>query len=131
MLLRHQYGRQRGGLLLVLDRRISPFTGLSQRHQGLDIANRTGVTVMTTADGLVVKTAKDGTLGKYIIINHGYGLKTKYGHLSKIVVKRGQKVKRGEEIGAMGSTGKSTGPHLHYEVLVNNVASNPMKYILN
>lgn len=121
----------KGWLASGFGRRISPFTGLSQRHQGIDIANRIGVTVISTADGLVVKTGKDWALGKYVYINHGYGLKTKYGHLSKIVVKTGQKVKRGEEIGAMGSTGKSTGPHLHYEVMVNNVAANPMKYILN
>ncbi len=121
----------KGWLASGFGRRVSPFTGLSQRHQGVDIANRMGVTVISTADGLVVKTGKDWALGKYVYINHGYGLKTKYGHLSKIVVKTGQKVKRGEEIGAMGSTGKSTGPHLHYEVLVNNVAANPLKYILN
>ncbi len=121
----------KGWLASGFGSRISPFTGLSQRHQGIDIANRMGITVMSTADGLVVKAGKDGSLGKYVVINHGYGLKTKYGHLSKLDVKRGQKVKRGEKIGAMGSTGKSTGPHLHYEVLVNNVATNPLKYILN
>lgn len=121
----------KGWLASGFGRRVSPFTGLSQRHQGIDIANRMGVTVISTADGLVVKTGKDWALGKYVIINHGYGIKTKYGHLSKIVVKRGQKITRGEEIGAMGSTGKSTGPHLHYEVLVNNVSANPIKYILN
>lgn len=121
----------KGWLASGFGSRISPFTGLSQRHQGIDIANRMGITVIATADGLVVRAGKDGSLGKYVVINHGYGLKTKYGHLSKLDVKRGQKVKRGEKIGAMGSTGKSTGPHLHYEVLVNNVASNPLKYILN
>jgi murein DD-endopeptidase MepM/ murein hydrolase activator NlpD len=121
----------KGWLASGFGSRISPFTGLSQRHQGIDIANRMGITVMATADGLVIKTGKDGGLGKYVIISHVYGLKTKYGHLSKIVLKRGQKVIRGEKIGEMGSTGKSTGPHLHYEVLVNNVASNPLKYILN
>ena len=121
----------KGWLASGFGRRVSPFTGLSQRHQGVDIANRMGIPVVTAADGFVVKTGKDRGLGKYVVINHGYGFKTKYGHLSKIVVRRGQKIVRGEEIGAMGSTGRSTGPHLHYEVLVNNISVNPMKYILN
>jgi murein DD-endopeptidase MepM/ murein hydrolase activator NlpD len=121
----------KGWLASGFGHRTSPFTGLRQRHQGVDIANRTGIPVIATADGLVVTIGKDWALGKYVMINHGYGLKTKYGHLSKVDVKRGQKIKRGDLIGAMGSTGRSTGPHLHYEVLVNNVPVNPMKYILN
>jgi len=70
-------------------------------------------------------------MGNCIIINHGYGFQTRYGHLSKIEVKRGQKVKRGDVIGLMGSTGYSTGPHLHYEVIRNGQFLNPVKYILN
>ncbi|MFQ5901444.1 MAG: M23 family metallopeptidase [Thermodesulfobacteriota bacterium] len=111
--------------------RISPFTSLRQKHEGLDIANRLGTPIIAPSDGMVIKVGRGWALGKYIVINHGYGIKTKYGHLSKILVKRGEQVKRGDKIAVMGSTGRSTGPHLHYEVLVNNVQVDPRKYILN
>lgn len=108
-----------------------PFTGFKQMHHGIDIANRQGTPIIATAAGRVARVGKNGGLGKTIVINHGNGFQTKYGHLSEYKVKRGQLVKRGEIIGLMGSTGYSTGPHLHYEVIRNGQSLNPMNYILN
>lgn len=112
------------------DQRISPFTGLPQFHRGLDIANRPGSQVLSPGDGVVIKSLWDNGLGKTITIRHGYGITTTYGHLSEFYVRVGQKVKRGQKIAAVGNTGRSTGPHLHYEVAVNGVPVNPYKYIL-
>ena len=108
-----------------------PFTGYKRFHRGIDISNNTGTVIISSADGTVKITANDNDLGKFITIDHGYGFQTRYGHLSKIQVKRGQKVKRGDIIGLMGSTGYSTGPHLHYEVIRNGKFLNPRKFILN
>jgi len=108
-----------------------PFTGYKRFHAGIDIGNKTGTPIYATADGVVQSTSRGSDLGKLITINHGYGYKTRYGHLSKIEVKRGQKVRRGDLIGLMGSTGYSTGPHLHYEVRKDGKAVNPLEYILN
>ncbi|UCD17024.1 MAG: M23 family metallopeptidase [Candidatus Zixiibacteriota bacterium] len=108
-----------------------PFTGYKRFHGGIDIANKTGTPVYATADGVVRYTGRMGDLGKLIEVDHGYNYRTRYGHLNTIKVKRGQKVRRGDLIGLMGSTGYSTGPHLHYEVLVKSKQSNPLKYILN
>ncbi len=121
----------RGWLSSGFGKRKSPFTGLTQKHSGLDIANRTGTAIMAPADGTVVFVGRKSALGKTIIIKHGYGLKTTYGHLNKYNVKRGARVKRGQKIAEMGNTGRSTGPHLHYDVALNGVSVNPMKYILN
>jgi len=111
--------------------RISPFTGLKHAHRGIDIANRIGTPVVATANGRVTKVGRDANLGRFITISHGYGIKTVYGHLSRTFVKTGQRVKRGEKIGALGNTGRSTGSHLHYAVAVNGVFVNPTRYILN
>jgi len=111
--------------------RISPFTGHRQFHEGLDIANRKGTPVIAPANGLVVFTGRKGGLGNLIIIDHGHGITTRFGHLSKILVKAGQRVKRGEKIAEIGNSGRSTGPHLHYEVRLNGVPVNPRRYILN
>ncbi len=97
----------------------------------MDIANRHGSKVVAPADGIVVKVARERILGKTLTIKHGYGTKTIYGHLSKVLVRVGQKVKRGQKIAKIGNTGRSTGPHLHYAVKVNGVLVNPSKYILN
>ncbi len=121
----------RGWVTSTFGQRISPFTGLPHQHRGMDIANRYGTIVRAPADGIVVKVARERILGRTISIKHGYGTKTIYGHLSKTLVKVGQKVKRGQKIAAIGSTGRSTGPHLHYAVKVNGVMVNPSKYILN
>jgi murein DD-endopeptidase MepM/ murein hydrolase activator NlpD len=111
--------------------RKSPFTGKKEFHQGLDISARKGTPVISPADGYVSKVSKSNSFGNYIEINHGYGYKTRYGHLSKALVKKGQAVKRGEQIALIGSTGRSTGPHLHYEVHRNNVPVDPKIYILD
>ena len=108
-----------------------PFTGYKQMHRGTDIANHTNTPVIATADGKIKIISSSTALGKLITINHGYGYRTRYGHLSKVLVKRGQSVKRGQVIGLMGSTGYSTGPHLHYEIIRNGKFLNPQKYILN
>ncbi|MBW2005499.1 MAG: M23 family metallopeptidase [Deltaproteobacteria bacterium] len=111
--------------------RISPFTNQREFHKGIDIATRIGTPVIASADGLVVHARKEGNFGKMIAINHGYNLKTRYGHLSKFQIKKGQHVKRGQIIGEVGNTGRCTGPHLHYEVLLNGVPVNPLRFILN
>lgn len=110
--------------------RTSPFTGLKDKHEGLDIANAIGTPVIAPGDGIVLKIARDPSSGKMLIINHGYGIITKYAHLSEIYVKVGKKVKRGDKIAAVGNTGRSTGPHLHYQIEENGISVNPHKYIL-
>ncbi len=111
--------------------RKSPFTGRKEFHSGLDIANKSGTKLIATANGRVSYAAKKMYIGNMIVIDHGFGRVTKYGHLKKLLVKRGQKVKRGDVIGLLGNTGRSTGPHVHYEVRINGTPVNPLKYILN
>lgn len=121
----------RGWLTSGFGYRIDPFTGLRQFHEGLDIANRMGTPIMAPADGVVSRCSNNFGFGLTVEITHGYGILTRYAHLSKSHVGVGQRVKRGERIAAMGSTGRATGPHLHYEVRLNNVPLNPRNYILN
>ena len=111
--------------------RESPFTGRREFHRGLDIANRAGTPILAPADGVVTYAGGKGLMGKMVTIDHGFGMLTRYGHLKKILKKKGSRVKRGETIALMGNTGRSTGPHLHYEVRLNGVAVNPMNYFLN
>jgi murein DD-endopeptidase MepM/ murein hydrolase activator NlpD len=111
--------------------RISPFTNQREFHKGIDIANRIGTPIIAPADGFVVHAGKEGNFGKMITINHGYNLQTRYGHLSKYRIKKGQYVKRGQIIGEVGNSGRCTGPHLHYEVLLSGVPVNPLRFILN
>ena len=112
-------------------KRISPFTGRVQNHNGKDIANRVGTPIVAPADGIVTKVKRMPALGKMIEISHGNGIKTRYGHLSETKIKVGKKVRRGDLIALMGNTGRSTGPHLHYEILVEGVHVDPDKYILD
>lgn len=111
--------------------RKSPFTGLRDFHSGLDIGAKIGSPVKATADGKVTFADRQGYLGKLVVIDHGHGLITRYAHLSKILINCGDIVKKGEIVGKVGNTGKSTGSHLHYEVHLDGVPVNPLKYILN
>ena len=111
--------------------RKSPFTGKREFHKAYDIASRKGTPILATADGVVTFSGKKGLLGNTIVIDHGHGMVTRYGHNHKLLKKRGDKVKRWESIALMGSTGRSTGPHVHYEVHLNGIPVNPEKYILN
>ncbi len=120
----------KGWLTSSFGYRSSPFTGGREFHRGVDIAGRAGTPVVATADGLVRFSGSRRALGKAVVLRHGYGVETKYGHLQEVLVKEGEKVKRGQKIGLMGSTGRSTGPHLHYQVEVNRKPVNPQNYIL-
>jgi murein DD-endopeptidase MepM/ murein hydrolase activator NlpD len=111
--------------------RTNPFTGLTQMHEGIDISNRIGSLVVAPSDGIVSDIGNDWVYGKILVISHGFETNTRYGHLNKVLVKVGQQVKRGDKIAEVGMTGKTTGPHLHYEVRVNGIPANPMRYVLN
>lgn len=111
--------------------RTSPFTGRREFHRGIDIATRAGTPVIAAADGVVTFAGKKGGLGKLVVIDHGYGKITRYAHLKKQLVRRGAHVNRGDKIALVGNSGRSTAPHLHYEVHVNGIPANPAKYILN
>ncbi|HET8773520.1 MAG TPA: peptidoglycan DD-metalloendopeptidase family protein [Thermoanaerobaculia bacterium] len=111
--------------------RSDPFTGERGQHGAVDISSAVGQPIRSPADGIVVKAEWANGYGNVIFISHGYGYSTRYGHLSSFATRPGQRVKRGDVIGYVGSTGRSTGPHLHYEVRVNNNPVNPLEYILN
>jgi murein DD-endopeptidase MepM/ murein hydrolase activator NlpD len=119
-----------GWLSSSVGRRNDPITGGPDFHQGLDISADAGSPVYATADGTVTAAAREGAYGNLVTIDHGYGLETRYGHLSKYDVKAGAKIKRGQIIGRVGSTGRATGPHLHYEVRVNGRLLNPLQLLL-
>ncbi len=106
-----------------------PITGKRSFHHGLDFSNKKGTPIYATADGVVTKTSYGRNIGRMIIIEHKYGYKTKYGHLHKYLVKKGDKVKKGQIIALMGSTGRSTGSHVHYEVSYYNRTRNPYRYL--
>lgn len=112
-------------------RRKDPFTGRWANHRGLDIAARRGTSVHAPADGIVTYAGRDGGLGRVVRISHGFGYTTVFGHLNKIEVRPGDQVQRGAVIGLVGSTGRSTGPHLHYEVHTDGRSVNPLFYILD
>ena len=110
--------------------RRDPFTGMRDFHQGLDVVAPLGTRVVAPADGIVTRVGPSGGFGNSIFVSHGYGIMTRYGHLQSFNVRVGQRVKRGDVIGTVGTTGRSTGPHLHYEVLVHQRTVDPGKYIL-
>ncbi|RKH27671.1 M23 family metallopeptidase [Corallococcus sicarius] len=120
----------RGWVTSDFGQRLDPYTADRVTHAGLDIAAPHGKEVTAPSDGTVVFAGLEGGYGNVLVIDHGYGIKTRYGHLSKILVKAGDRVKRGVIVAAVGNTGRSTGPHLHYEVRVNGVPQNPRKFIL-
>ena len=111
--------------------RSDPFTGEAGTHNAVDISSAVGQPVRAPADGVVVKAEWANGYGNVVYLSHGYGYSTRYGHLSSYAIHPGQRVKRGDIIGYVGSTGRSTGPHLHYEVRLNNNPVNPLAYILN
>ena len=111
--------------------RANPFTGLTQMHEGMDISNRIGTLIVATADGIISDIGSDWAHGRILVISHGFGMMTRYSHLNKVLVRVGQKVKRGDKIAEVGMSGKTTGPHLHYEIKLNSIPVNPMRYILN
>ena len=121
----------KGWLTSTFGYRTSPFTGRRELHKGLDIATRSNTPIIAPADGLVVFAGREGGFGNMLIVDHGYGIMTRYAHCSSLEAKLGDKIKRGDIVAKVGSTGRSTGPHLHYEVAVNGVAVNPNRYILN
>lgn len=109
--------------------RRNPFTNRgSEFHKGMDFSGQIGTPVKATGDGVVIFAGWQSGFGKVVIISHGYGITTLYGHNSRLLVEKGDKVKKGQTISKMGSTGRSTGPHVHYEVHVNGKVVNPSKY---
>lgn len=121
----------RGFLSSTFGTRIDPFTGQQRMHEGIDIVGPKGVQVHAPADGIVTFTGWDATLGNMLVIDHGYGVITRYGHNDTILVREGQRIKRGDVICTVGSSGRSTGSHLHYEIRINDVAINPLTMLIN
>lgn len=109
--------------------RTHPILGRRKRHHGVDLSAPTGTPVFATADGAVARADRSRTYGLVIYLDHGADLQTRYAHLSRMVVADGEEVRKGDLIGYVGSTGRSTGPHLHYEVRVDGVAVNPIPYM--
>jgi murein DD-endopeptidase MepM/ murein hydrolase activator NlpD len=110
-------------------KRSDPFTSRPTFHAGIDLGGNIGDPVYATADGKVIVSSRDNTHGNYIVIDHGRGIRTRYLHLNKRLVNVGDKVQKGDVIGELGSTGRSTGPHLHYEVIVNGQNVDPRPYL--
>jgi murein DD-endopeptidase MepM/ murein hydrolase activator NlpD len=111
--------------------RTDPFTGEADYHPGLDISADKGTPVYATADGTVSQASYSGAYGNLVVLEHQFGIETRYGHLSAFRTQLGQTVKRGDLIGLVGATGRATGPHLHYEVRVNDRILNPLQFLLN
>ena len=119
----------RGTLSSVFGVRNSPFTETPVFHHGLDIVALTGAPVVASASGVVVKSGYEALYGNMVVVDHGAGYRSVYGHLASCSVEEGAFVNRGEELGKVGSTGRSTGPHLHYEVRVNGLPVNPARFL--
>ena len=109
--------------------RIDPFNGNKAFHEGLDFTANTGTPIRAAADGIVTLAEASGGYGNLVKIDHGSGLETRYGHASKILVKAGERVVKGQEIAEVGNTGRSTGAHLHYEIRLNGNALDPRQYL--
>jgi murein DD-endopeptidase MepM/ murein hydrolase activator NlpD len=110
-------------------RRVDPFNGRWAIHPGVDLAGPVGSKIYSTSAGIVLSAEHRAAYGNMVDIDHGYGIVTRYGHMSKILVKEGDMVHKGQQIGVQGSTGRSTGPHLHYEVRINDRPVNPVKFL--
>ena len=111
--------------------RLSPYAGRIKMHEGIDVGAPTGTPIIAPADGVVTFSGSKPGFGNFVQIDHGYGVETIYGHASTLSVKKGQKINRGDRIAAVGNTGYSTGPHVHYEVRVNGTPVDPLYYMLN
>lgn len=118
-----------GWLSSSFGRRMDPFNGNAAFHEGIDIVADRGQPVFATAEGEVVKAGYSGDYGNLVVLNHSFGLETRYGHLTRATVKPGQTVHRGDVVGYVGSTGRSTSPHLHYEVWLNSRLINPLRLL--
>jgi murein DD-endopeptidase MepM/ murein hydrolase activator NlpD len=118
-----------GWLTSTWGNRKDPFTGRADFHPGLDISANLGTPVKATADGAVESAGYQGNYGNAIVLTHGFGIGTRFGHLSQIAVRPGQRVKRGDVIGYVGSTGRATSAHLHYEILINGQPINPFRIL--
>lgn len=121
----------RGWLSSSFGYRLSPFSNAREFHKGIDISSRLKSTIVAPADGTVVYVGRKPGYGKIIHIDHGHGLITRYAHLHKSLTKTGQNVTRGEKIALVGNTGRSTGPHLHYEIHRSGIPVDPLRYIVN
>lgn len=121
--------RRMGRLMSYFGYRRDPFTHRIRHHDGIDISAPYGTKVLSAGKGVVKFAGREGDYGNMVIIDHGDGVETVYAHLSKISVRVGQRIQKGEEVGLVGSTGRSTGPHLHFEVRVGNKPINPLKYL--
>jgi len=121
----------RGYLSSGYGRRSDPFTGQTSFHPGIDVSAPRGAEIMAPADGVVVSVGRRGAYGQAIVVDHGFDVVTRYGHMEKFNVRAGQRVRRGDVIGFVGNTGRSNAPHLHYEVWVRDKLQNPIHYILD
>ena len=119
----------RGRVTAGFGERMDPFSGEQAFHPGIDIADPYGTDILATGDGLVIEAEPDAGYGRSILIDHGDGITTRYAHLSKIFVVVGEQVKQGEIIGAIGMSGRTTGPHLHYEVRIHGIPVNPSRFL--
>lgn len=111
--------------------RVSPFTGERSLHLGIDIAAPLGTPILAPADGVVIFSGAKAGFGNFVMVAHGYGIVTRYGHNHQNLVQPGQKILRGEQLGTVGASGRTTGPHLHYEIVINGKTENPQKFILD
>ena len=118
-----------GWISSYFGKRTSPFTGKLEVHQGVDFAGKSGSDIIAVADGIVLQANKNGSYGYFIEIVHGNGYSTRYGHNKTLLVQVGEVIRRGQVIAKLGSTGRSTGPHVHFEVLKDRVRIDPMKFV--
>jgi len=118
-----------GGLTSSYGSRLDPFTGSHEFHAGLDISADAGQPVFATGDGTVETARWSGAFGNLVVIDHGYGIGTRYGHLARFAVGEGQQIRKGDVVGYVGSTGRSTSPHVHYELLLNGRPTNPLRLL--
>ena len=121
----------KGWITSYFGQRMSPYSGRMKMHEGIDVGASYGTAIKAPADGIITYSGEKAGFGKFVQVDHGYGIETIYAHNQSLHVRNGQKVKRGNLLAAVGNTGHSTGPHLHYEVRVNGIAVDPLYFILD